>query len=112
MQGDQAAKLVQYMRDGEFLDSATERVTVEAVTFNAQHNVFAVFRFLFDWQARTRDPPDQARRKILLFGMPLGVYPSRLSAKHWQAMKACLQLLRYLDPFGSQTTGRESGICF
>jgi hypothetical protein len=42
---------VRYMRDGEFLDSATQRVTVEAVTFNAQHNVFAVFEFKFDWQA-------------------------------------------------------------
>jgi hypothetical protein len=41
---------VQYMRDGEFLDSSTERVTVEAVTFNAQRNVFAVFAFEFDWQ--------------------------------------------------------------
>jgi hypothetical protein len=40
---------VQYMRDGEFLDSSTERVTVEAVTFNAQRNVFAVFAFEFDW---------------------------------------------------------------
>ncbi len=42
---------MRYMRDGEFLDSATQRVTVEAVTFNAQRNVFAVFAFTFDWQA-------------------------------------------------------------
>ncbi len=46
----QAQRLLTYMETGGFLDSQTDTVVVEAITLNAQYNIFAFISFEFTWQ--------------------------------------------------------------
>ncbi len=39
----QATKMIAYARDGQFIDTSTESVTVEVVTFNAELNRKCVY---------------------------------------------------------------------
>ena len=45
-----ANNLVAYLRDGGFLDSQTQEVTVDVPTLNSNLNLFAIFTFIFTWQ--------------------------------------------------------------
>ena len=51
---DQAQTLLQYMKDGRFLDVATSRLKVEMIAYNAEVRLFAVWTIIFDWE-RTGD---------------------------------------------------------
>ena len=46
----EAQRLVTYLRDGGFLDAQTSQVIVEAVTFNANLDIFGIYTFTFTWQ--------------------------------------------------------------
>ena len=50
LSGVQAQRLLNYMISGAFLDGETDTVTVEAITVNADYNIFALVSFSFTWQ--------------------------------------------------------------
>jgi hypothetical protein len=45
-----AQRLLTYMKDGGFLDSQTQEITMEIPTLNSNLNIFAIFTFTFTWQ--------------------------------------------------------------
>ena len=50
----QAQRMVNYLKDGGFLDAQTSEVSVEIVTLNSNLNVFGVYSFVFTWQVACR----------------------------------------------------------
>ena len=49
MSASGASRLVQFMRDGQFLDRNTEWIEVEIVTYNADFNLFGILTLQFVW---------------------------------------------------------------
>jgi hypothetical protein len=52
MNGKYASNLINYLRDGKFLDEKTNTVSVEMRTINANADVFASINLFFTWKVR------------------------------------------------------------
>ncbi|EKX32754.1 hypothetical protein GUITHDRAFT_121057 [Guillardia theta CCMP2712] len=53
-----AQSMIQFAEDGSFIDSQTEEVQVQFLTYNAPKNIFALHEFIFTWQKTGRIPWD------------------------------------------------------
>ncbi|EKX33173.1 hypothetical protein GUITHDRAFT_120654 [Guillardia theta CCMP2712] len=53
-----AQNMIQFAEDGSFIDSQTEEVRVQFLTYNAPKNIFALHEFIFNWQTTGRIPWD------------------------------------------------------
>jgi hypothetical protein len=48
--GKQADRMIAFLRDAKFIDSLTDSMRVDLVTYNAQEELFCLNSFFFDWQ--------------------------------------------------------------
>jgi hypothetical protein len=48
--GKQADRMLSYLKDGKFIDSRTNNIHVDIVSYNAQEDLFCIGKFTFEWQ--------------------------------------------------------------
>eukprot|EP00960_Hanusia_phi_P035404 751685-Hanusia_phi.AAC.1 len=71
----QALKMVQFAKDGKYIDSQTKEIKVEIVTYNAVKNIFMYSNFIFSWEAGGKIPWDY---QIQTISVDKILYPSAL----------------------------------
>jgi hypothetical protein len=52
--GKQGDRMLQFLKDGKWIDARTQTIQVDLVTYNAQEDIFVICRFWFEWQSTGR----------------------------------------------------------